>query len=80
MGSTDAQAEGRRQRRACGCDPHFYQTTEDSIMVTTNTIFRTGMATTLWTVTVVTMSLMVVSVLYAAVLAYPLRSLCFLTP
>jgi hypothetical protein len=38
------------------------------------------MATTLGTVTAVTMSLMVMSVLYAAVLVYPLRSLCFLTP
>jgi hypothetical protein len=49
-------------------------------MVTTNTIFRTGMAPTLGTVTVVTMRLLCVSVLYAAILAYPLRSLCFLTP
>jgi hypothetical protein len=38
------------------------------------------MATTLGTVTAVTINLMVVSVLYAAMLAYPLRSLCFLTP
>ena len=38
------------------------------------------MATTLGTVTAVTMSLMFVSVLYATVLAYPLRSLCLLTP
>jgi hypothetical protein len=39
-----------------------------------------AMATTLGTVTAVTMSLMFVSVLYAAMLAYPLQSLCFLTP
>jgi hypothetical protein len=38
------------------------------------------MATTLGTVTAVTMSFVVVSVMYAAVLAYSLRSLCFLTP
>jgi hypothetical protein len=38
------------------------------------------MATTLGTVTAVTMSFVVVSVLYAAVLVYPLRSLCSLTP
>jgi hypothetical protein len=39
-----------------------------------------AMATTLGTVTAVTMSFVVVSVLYAAVLVYPLRSLCSLTP
>jgi hypothetical protein len=38
------------------------------------------MATTLRTVTAVTMSLLCASALYATVLAYPLRSLCFLTP
>jgi hypothetical protein len=38
------------------------------------------MATTLGTVTALTMSFLVVSVLYGAVLAYSLRSLCFLTP
>jgi hypothetical protein len=38
------------------------------------------MATTLGNVTAITMSFLVVSALYAAVLAYPLRSLCFLTP
>jgi hypothetical protein len=36
------------------------------------------MATTLGAVTAVTMSLLCVGVLYAAMLAYPLRSLCFL--
>jgi hypothetical protein len=39
-----------------------------------------AMATTLGTVTALTMSLLVVSALYAAVLVYPLRSLCSLTP
>jgi hypothetical protein len=39
-----------------------------------------AMATTLGTVTAITLSLLCVSVVYAAVLAYPLRSLCSLTP